>query len=222
MHLKSPKHPKSPKSPNIPNSPTSGWLKSRGIPAVLIPGIIFASSLGWIGWKQLENYKNSRMIFPESATVIAVIDGDTLKISPICPPDPPNSPYTSCPSFISLRLVGVNAPDRDNPEWETSREFLSSLLLNKQIWLEYDRYQNDKFGRILAWVWINCESTPIFTPPDYMHLSANQSNPELTGNPQGCQQGKLVQEEIVKSGTAKPVIYQGRGRLKYQSRLSYR
>lgn len=217
MHLKFPKHPKSPKHPNIPKSPTSGWLKSHGIPAVLIPGIIFTASLGWMGWQQLENYKNDRMIFPESATVVFITDGDTLEIRPSCPSNP-SSP--SCPSSVSLRLIGVNAPDRGDPEWETSREFLSSLLLNKQIWLEYDRYQNDKFGRILAWIWINCESVPVFTPSDYMHLSPNQSRPELTENPQGCKQGKLVQEEMVRSGTAKSVIYQGRGKLKYQSKLA--
>ena len=214
MYLKSPKHPKSPK---IPKTPSSGWLKSRGIPAVLIPGIIFAASLGWMGWKQLENYKNALVIFPELATVIAVIDGDTLEISTPCPSDSPNP---SCPSSMPLRLVGVNAPDRGKPEWEASREFLSSLLLNKQIWLEYDRYQNDKFGRILAWIWINCESDPEFTPADYMKLSGNQSKPELTENPPGCEQGVLVKEKIVKSGKAKPVIYPGRGKLKYQSRLS--
>lgn len=209
---------KSPKASKIPKKPSSGWLKSNHVPAVLIPGIIFAASLGWMGWQQLTNYKTDLTIFPKSAIVISVVDGDTLEIRPSCPSNP-SSP--SCPSSLPLRLLGVNAPDRGNSESETSREFLSSLLLNKQIWLEYDRYQNDKFGRILAWIWINCESVPVFAPSDYMHLSPNQSKPELTENPQGCKQGKLIQEEMVKSGTAKPVIYQGRGKLKYQSRLAH-
>lgn len=198
-------------------SPTSGWLKSHGLPAILIPGIIFAASLGWMGWQQLTNYKTDLTIFPKSAIIISVVDGDTLEIRPSCPSNPS---YPSCPSSASLRLIGINATDRGNPDWETSRKFLSSLLLNKQIWLEYDRYQDDKFGRILAWIWINCEADPVFTPPDYMRLSGNQSKPELTENPAGCKQGKLIQEEMVKSGAAKPVIYLGRGRLKYQSRLS--
>ena len=159
------------------------------------------------------------MIFPKSAMVIAVSDGDTLEISPICPPDPPNPSFPSCPSSFTLRLLGVNAPDRGDPGWEESRTALASLVGNKQIWLEYDRYQDDKFGRILAWVWIACETEPIFTPADYMKLSGNQSKPEIAENPEGCKQGKLIQEEMIKSGAAKPVIYSDRGKLKYQSRL---
>lgn len=159
------------------------------------------------------------MIFPKSATVIAVSDGDTLEISPPCPSGPSGP---SCPSSLTLRLLGINSPDRGEPDYEKSRSALASLIGSKQVWLEYDRYQDDKFGRILAWVWIACETEPAFTPADYMKLSGNQSKPELTENPPGCKQGKLVQEEMVKSGTAKPVIYLDRGRLKYQSRLKVR
>lgn len=213
---------KFPKLPKIPKPPSSGWLKLRGIPAILIPGIIFAASLGWLGWKQLINYKNSPMIFPKSATVIAVSDGDTLEISPPCPSGPsfPSNPSSpSCPSSLTLRLLGVDSPDRGRPDYEKSRSTLASLVGSKQVWLEYDRYQDDKFGRILAWIWINCEADPVFTPPDYMRLSGNQSKPELTENPAGCKQGKLIQEEMVKSAAAKPVIYPNRGQLKSQSRL---
>lgn len=156
------------------------------------------------------------MIFTKSATVIAVSDGDTLEISPSCPSG------TSCPSSLTLRLLGVNSPDRGEPDYEKSRSTLASLLSGKQVWLEYDRYQDDKFGRILAWVWITCETEPSFAPADYMELSGNQSKPELTENPPGCKQGKLIQEEMVRSGAAKPVIYPDRGKLKYQSRLKIR
>lgn len=193
--------------------PPAGWLRAREVPAVLIPGIIFAASLVRLGWKQLSNYKTSQAIFPKSATVVSVADGDTLEISPSCPSLP------SCPSSLPLRLIGVDSPGRGQDNFENSKQALQKLVASKRVWLEYDRYQDDKFGRILAWVWIGCETDPIFPPADYMKLSGNQSKPELTENPPGCRQGKLVQEEMVKSGAAKPVIYQDRGKLKYQSRL---
>jgi len=32
---------------------------------------------------------------------------------------------------------------------------LASLILNKKLILRYDVYQDDKFGRILAYLWIS-------------------------------------------------------------------
>ncbi|MBU2591879.1 hypothetical protein KKD61_00250, partial [Patescibacteria group bacterium] len=55
--------------------------------------------------------------------------------------------------------------------------------------------------------------------PNYMYLSGNRSKLELTANPDGCQEGSLVNEETVKAGLAKQVVYQKRGPLKYQQRI---
>lgn len=209
-------------NPFMQRKPSPGWLRSRGVPAVLIPGIIFAASLGWLGWKQLANYRSNSGIFPKSATVISVADGDTLEIRPSCPSNLSSPSVPSCPSSLPLRLIGVDSPGRGQDNFENSKQALEKLVMNKKVWLEYDRYQDDKFGRILAWLWINCETEPEFTPADYMKLSGNQSKPELVENPQGCRQGKLIQEELVESGGAKPIIYSGRGKLKYQSRVKGR
>ena len=85
--------------------------------------------------------------------------------------------------------------------------------------MEYDREQNDKYGRILAWVWINCESTPRFKNPFYMHLSKNKSKESLFNNPKGCQKGKLVNEELITNKQAVFVKYKNKGKLKYEDRL---
>lgn len=115
-----------------------------------------------------------------------------------------------------MRTVGVNAPAND----AKSKDGLTGLIKDKKVWLEYDRYQDDKYGRILAWIWTECETTPEFLPADYMHLSGNQSRPGLIENPQGCKKGKLVQEELVKAGLAKIEVYKDRGELKYEKRLT--
>jgi hypothetical protein len=44
--------------------------------------------------------------------------------------------------------------------------------------------------------------------------------PGLVDNPEGCKNGKLVNEEVVKKGFAKPVVYKDRGPTKYQERIS--
>lgn len=165
---------------------------------VLIPGLFLAAALGWGGWRSLENYKQSKVLFPQTATVTNVVDGDTFEIKK-----------------TTVRLLGVDAPTND----VASTAFLKSLIINKKIWLEYDRYQDDKYGRVLAWIWIDCESTPRFLPSDYMHKSKNESNPGFLENPIGCKKGKLVQEESIKNKMARQEVYRDRGELKYEKRL---
>lgn len=170
---------------------------------MFIPGLLVAGILGFsltnIG---INIYKN-KTLFPYSAVIQTVIDGDTLETK----------------TGVRIRLIGINAPDRGDKGYEEARGRLGDLVANKKIWLEYDRYQDDKNGRILAWVWIGCESKPKFTPSDYMFLSYNQSKPGLLENPPGCQKGKLVQEELVKSGQAVINVYKDRGELKYIKRI---
>lgn len=179
--------------------PNFNWFLKNKVPAVLIPGLIIATTLGWTGWKQLENYKNNKNIFREVGVVREVRDGDTIVLD----------------GGTVIRLIGIDAPTSDIK----STDFLRSLILNKKVWLEYDRYQDDKYGRLLAWVWINCETNPEFAPADYMHLTYNSSREGLIENPKGCKQGKLVQEELAKKKLVSTVKYKDRGELKYEERL---
>lgn len=175
---------------------TSSWLRKIGVPAVLIPGIIFASIYGLKNFDQ--NYYQNKQVFPDSGIVKTITDGDTFGFG-----------------NTTVRLLGVNAAAND----AKSTDALKDLIVNKKVYLEYDRYQDDKYGRILAWIWVGCESTPTFLPADYMHLSGNASNPGLVYNPPGCQKGKLVQEELLKKKLVQIEIFADRGELKYQSRL---
>lgn len=166
---------------------------------IFIPGLTLAIILGWTGWRQLENYKDNKLIFREIGIVRQVTDGDTVVLD----------------GGTTVRLIGIDAPANDIK----STDFLKSLILNKKIWLEYDRYQDDKYGRLLAWIWINCESKPEFLPSDYMHLTYNSSREGLIENPKGCKQGKLVQEELAKKNLVSTVKYKDRGELKYEKRI---
>ena len=100
-----------------------------------------------------------------------------------------------------------------------AREALTSLISNKRVYLEYDRYQDDKYGRVLAWVWVDCEREPTFLPADYIHLTYNSSREGLKENPEGCKKGKLANEEMVRKRLASAETYKERGELKYEGRL---
>ena len=78
-------------------------------------------------------------------TVRNVFDGDT-----ICLED-----------GTRVRLIGVDAPEVDSPYskkepfGEQSREFLTELVLNRQVTLSEGDPPRDKYGRTLAYVYVN-------------------------------------------------------------------
>lgn len=71
------------------------------------------------------------------------MDGDTIEID----------------NGQTIRLIGINAPDRGGPRWEEAKEYLTDLIDSEKIQLEYDYYQDDQFGRVLAYVWEECKTS---------------------------------------------------------------
>lgn len=184
---------------------TAKTLLALGVPAVLIPGLLVAYTLGWNGkpLSQAVPYHTIKTVFPYEGTVMNVIDGDTFELD----------------NGTRVRLIGINAPGRGEAGYDTGKTALSNLTLKKHVYLEYDRYQDDKYGRVLAWVWLNCEGKPHFLPADYMHKSFNSSNPGLTENPKNCGNGTLVNEKMVRDNFAVIELFKERGELKYEKRL---
>ncbi len=86
--------------------------------------------------------------FPSSGTVLAVYDGDTIKVR-----------------FVDgsegrVRLIGVDAAELDDSREQVhlsaqlAKRFSSFHLYQKRISLSYDQTPIDKHGRILAYVWL--------------------------------------------------------------------
>jgi len=75
----------------------------------------------------------------ETAVVSRVIDGDTIVINE-----------------NSVRLMGINAPERGDRDYLKSKEFLENLILNKSVELEY--YGKDRYDRELAYVFIDTKN----------------------------------------------------------------
>ncbi|MFN3691434.1 MAG: thermonuclease family protein [Fervidobacterium sp.] len=76
-----------------------------------------------------------------------VIDGDTIKVS------------ISNKSY-NVRLIGVNTPETNHPTkgveyyGPEAKNFTTKKLTAKIVWLEFDVQQKDKYGRLLAYVWL--------------------------------------------------------------------
>jgi len=165
---------------------TRNLLLSFGIPTVFIPGLILASLLGW-NWRQglsilkaQGGYTNSKTIFPTQAIVSNVYDGDTIVLS----------------TGQTIRLLGINAPDRGEKGYEAAKAYMEDILDGSSVELEYDTYQDDKYGRLLAYVFRSC-------------------NHAL-----GCKQGRqMVNWLLIKKGYAEAIFYKDRAKLKYQDYL---
>lgn len=55
----------------------------------------------------------------------------------------------------SIRLLGINSPERGEKYYDESKKFLEEMILNENVTLEYVGERQDKYGRILAYIYFN-------------------------------------------------------------------
>lgn len=98
---------------------------------------------------------------PIDSTVSMVYDGDSFVMS----------------NGDEIRLIGIDAPERDEPGADEARAFLINLIEGKQIRLEPDKEDKDKYHRLLRYAYlgetfINAEmikqgyAKTLFIPPN--------------------------------------------------------
>ncbi len=85
--------------------------------------------------------------FPESGLVTAVYDGDTIKVR------------FKNEQEKKVRLIGIDAPEIEDSKEEArfraqmAKRFAFFYLYRKTIKLSYDWEIEDKYGRLLAYIW---------------------------------------------------------------------
>lgn len=103
--------------------------------------------------KSENNNENNTNIL-ENIKVDKVVDWDTVRV------------FLNWES-TKVRLIGVEAPESNDTRYgytecysQASSNYLTNLLSNKTIWLEYDssQWQYDKYDRILAYIFLNWEN----------------------------------------------------------------
>jgi len=73
----------------------------------------------------------------EYGVVERVIDGDTVEIN-----------------GSSVRLLGINCPERGEKYYSEATSFLEEMVLNKTVRLEFGRDKIDRYGRKLSYLFI--------------------------------------------------------------------
>ena len=78
----------------------------------------------------------------ETAVCTRVIDGDTIEIK-----DQAGKTY-------KVRYIGIDTPEKGDPYFNEATQANSSLVLNKELRLEKDVSETDKYGRLLRYVYV--------------------------------------------------------------------
>ena len=73
--------------------------------------------------------------------VIGIKDGDTIEI------------LTSAKKTITIRLNGIDAPEKNQAYGQKSKENLSKLIFGKQV--KIYSFGNDRYGRLLADIYLD-------------------------------------------------------------------
>lgn len=75
----------------------------------------------------------------DSYEVSQIIDGDTIRLS----------------TGEKVRLIGINAPERDQPYYDAATQKLIELIGDNRITLKKDVTDKDQYGRLLRYVYAN-------------------------------------------------------------------
>lgn len=94
-------------------------------------------AIGFFGGKTYQGYQEVKV--PTNPTVTRIIDGDNLELN----------------TGQSVRLYGVNCPEKNQPLFQEAIDLTTKLALNQEIRIEYQpNYPKDRWGRVLGYVFI--------------------------------------------------------------------
>ena len=91
---------------------------------------------------ELEEISTHRVLSP--ATIIEVVDGDTVKTD----------------GNETLRLLHVNTPEKGEKCYQEAKDRLKELVENKTVWLERDMEDEDKYHRKLRYIFLSENTDP--------------------------------------------------------------
>ena len=75
----------------------------------------------------------------ETFNITYVVDGDTVEIE----------------GGERVRLIGIDSPERGEPYYSEAKNQLTTLVLNKQVRLEKDITDKDRYGRLLRYIYVD-------------------------------------------------------------------
>ncbi|MGJ5712052.1 thermonuclease NucI [Staphylococcus auricularis] len=117
---------------------------------ILVLGFQFLNQTG--PFKFLASSTSDGPYNTEKVHVERVVDGDTFIAQ-----DESNQ-------HIKVRLIGIDTPETVKPNTpvqpygKEASKYTKSKLTNKDVYLEYDKEKEDRYGRRLAYVWLDKET----------------------------------------------------------------
>ena len=111
----------------------------------LIIGLVALLSASYMGLNTLGS-QDAKAV--DVYMVTRVVDGDTLEIQ-------------QGEKKEKVRLIGVDTPETVKPNTpvqpygKEASDFTKSMLLNKEVTLEFDAARTDKYGRLLAYIYLD-------------------------------------------------------------------
>ena len=113
-------------------------------PVLWVALVLAIVLLRWSGWLELPPQAPSGPLKPGIYQVQRVVDGDTLLLT----------------NGHRVRLIGADTPETVKPNWPVepwgpeATEFTRQFVAGGQIRLQFDGRPSDKYGRVLAHVWV--------------------------------------------------------------------
>jgi len=102
---------------------------------ILLAGLVILLFI--INYSFLDSLLTNLLDDEETVIVDRVIDGDTIVAE-----------------NTSVRLLGINSPERGQPYYKEAKEFLEDIVLNKTVVLKFGVERYDRYGRTLAYVFV--------------------------------------------------------------------
>jgi len=122
---------------------------SRLIPLAVLVSLILAQRFGLFHLPRREEPETSQQ--PHACQLVRVVDGDTIVVR-----------WRGKTEHV--RLLHVNTPERGQPGYEQSADFLRGLLGEKAIQLEFENRlpaPRDGYGRLLAYVFADSQNVNV-------------------------------------------------------------
>lgn len=117
--------------------------------------------------------------------VTYVVDGDTLEIN----------------TGERVRLICIDTPERGEYYYTEAKEYLKDLILDREVFLEKDKSETDRYGRLLRYVYYaedNYDSNLIFVNEEMVregYAEAYPYNPDIILCPQIQEAENKAKEE---------------------------
>jgi len=92
----------------------------------------------FLNYNIIDNSLEKFFDIKEYVYVERIIDGDTIETK-----------------NKTIRLLGINTPERGEKYYEEAKEFLEQKILEKTIKLEYGNEKTDRYGRTLGYIYFN-------------------------------------------------------------------